>query len=60
MEDYSKENFDELCSYANKILEKIKESADKKNSALEDAKRRFANLRGNVQNMQDILNNTVK
>ena len=57
MEDYSKENLEKIYSYANKILDQLEKSADKKNNDLEDAKRRFDNLRGNLQ---AVLNNTVK
>ncbi len=57
MEDYSKENLEKIYSYANKILDQLEKSADQKNNDLEDAKRRFDNLRGNLQ---AVLNNTVK
>lgn len=53
MEDYSKENLDVLFDYGLEILSNLQNSADEKDKALEDSKRRYDNLR---EGLQDILN----
>lgn len=53
MEDYSKENLDVLFDYGLEILSNLQNSADEKDNALEDSKRRYDNLR---EDLKDILN----
>ncbi len=53
MEDYSKENLDVLFDYGLEILSNLQNSADEKDKALEDSKRRYDNLR---EDLKDILN----
>lgn len=50
--DYDKKTLDELFYYGNKILDELKNSADKKSAALEN----YKNLREKLQSMLNDAN----
>ncbi len=57
-EEYTKENLDKLFYYGSKILEELQQSANEKDitltntkNDLQNAERRYENLRGDLQNI---------
>ena len=53
MDEYTKENLEKLFYYGSKVLEALEQSANEKDIELQNANRRYENLRGDVQNVLD-------
>ena len=51
--DYSKEKLEELFQIGNKILTELQTTSQKKSADLENADRRFADLKKNLQSVLD-------